>query len=149
MVSKILVPTDGSKTAQKAAAYAIDLAKRLKASVVVLSVIDKRLLIGQTVPAARTALHVLEPIDEYLRDAAAGYAGDIKRLCGNKGVRAKIVIMTGHPVEDIVKEAERSKANLIIMGSHGKSALAAAVLGSVTYGVIHKDTKIPVLIVKR
>ncbi len=149
MVSKILVPTDGSKTAQKAAAYAIDLAKRLKASVVVLSVIDKRLLIGQTVPAAGTTLHVIEPVDEYLRDAATGYAGEIKRLCHNKGVPAKIVIMTGHPVEDIVKEAERSKVNLIIMGSHGKSALAAAVLGSVTYGVIHKDTKIPVLIVKR
>ena len=58
-------------------------------------------------------------------------------------------ITAGHPVEDIVKEASRAKANLIIMGSHGKSALAAAVLGSVTYGVIHKETKIPVLIVRR
>jgi len=34
------------------------------------------------------------------------------------------------------------------MGSHGKSAVKAMVLGSVTYGVIHKDTKIPVLLVK-
>jgi nucleotide-binding universal stress UspA family protein len=48
-----------------------------------------------------------------------------------------------------MKEAERSKVNLIIMGSHGRSALAAAVLGSVTYGVIHKDTKIPVLVVRQ
>jgi nucleotide-binding universal stress UspA family protein len=35
------------------------------------------------------------------------------------------------------------------MGSHGQSALVAAALGSVTYGVIHKDTAIPVLVVRR
>jgi nucleotide-binding universal stress UspA family protein len=35
------------------------------------------------------------------------------------------------------------------MGSHGRSALAAAFLGSVTYGIIHKETKIPVLVVRR
>jgi len=35
------------------------------------------------------------------------------------------------------------------MGSHGRSALGAALLGSVAYGVIHKDTKIPILVVKR
>jgi hypothetical protein len=33
------------------------------------------------------------------------------------------------------------------MGSHGQSALAAAALGSVSYGVIHKDTHIPILLV--
>ena len=48
-----------------------------------------------------------------------------------------------------MKEAERSKVSLIIMGSYGRSALAAMVLGSVTYGVIHKDTKIPIMVVKR
>ncbi len=52
-------------------------------------------------------------------------------------------------MEEIVNEAIKTKADLIVMGSHGKSALRAAVLGSVTYGVMHKDTKIPVLIVKR
>jgi nucleotide-binding universal stress UspA family protein len=48
-----------------------------------------------------------------------------------------------------VKEAKNSKVNLIVIGSHGRSALAAAVLGSVTHGVIHKETKVPVLIVRR
>jgi nucleotide-binding universal stress UspA family protein len=149
MISKILVPTDGSKAAQKAAIYAVDLAKQLKASVIVLSVIDKRSFMGQTVPARTAARHVIEPIDDYLREAAEGYAGEIKRLCDKNGVQSKIVITAGHPVEDIVKEAARAKANLIIMGSHGKSALAVAILGSVTYGVMHKETKIPVLIVRR
>ena len=149
MISKLLVPTDGSKAAQKAARYAVALAKQLKASVIVLSVIDNRSLVAQTVPAEGTARHVIEPIEDYLREAAEGYAREIKKICDKEGVRSKIVITTGHPVEDIAREAEKSKGTLIVMGSHGKSALSAAFLGSVTYGVIHKDTKIPVLVVRR
>jgi len=149
MTLRILVPTDGSKTAQKAARFAVDLAKRLHASIIVLSVIDKHSLISQTVPARSTPMHVAESVEDYLREAAEEYNGEIRKLCEKKGVRSKTVITTGHPVEDIVKEAERSKASLIVMGSHGESALAAAVLGSVTYGVIHKDTKIPILVVRR
>ena len=148
MISKILVPTDGSKAAQKAAKYAVDLAKQLKASVIVLSVVDKRIFMGQTIPAGKTSRHVIEPIEDYLREAAEGYAGEIKKLCDKNGVQAKTVITEGHPVEGILKEAERSKVGLIVMGSHGKSAITAAVLGSVAYGVIHKDTKIPVMVVK-
>jgi len=149
MISKILIPTDGSEAAQKAAMYAVDLAKQLKASIIVLSIIDKRSFIGQTVQAKEATMNVIEPLEDYLREAAEGYVGEIIELCNKNGVSSKTVITSGHPVEVIVKEAERAKADLIIIGSHGKSALAAAVLGSVTYGLIHKDTKIPVLIVRR
>ena len=148
MISKILVPSDGSKSAQRAAGYAVDLAKQLKASIIALSVIDMRSLIAQTVPALETARHTIEPIEDYLREAAEGYAGEIKKLCDKSGVASKISIKMGHPVEEIVKEAKRSKANLIVMGSHGRSALSATVLGSVSYGVIHNDASIPILIVK-
>jgi nucleotide-binding universal stress UspA family protein len=148
MISKILVPSDGSKKAQRAAEYAVDLAKHLKASIIVLSVIDTRSFTAQTVPALETARHTIEPIEDYLREAAEGYAGEIKKLCDKSGVASKISIKMGHPVEEIVKEAKRSKANLIVMGSHGRSALSATVLGSVSYGVIHKDTSIPILIMK-
>lgn len=149
MISKILVPTDGSKTAQKAGIYAVGLAKQLHASIIVMSVIDKRLLISRTVSVGQSLPGVAESIDDYLREAAERYAGEIKKLCGKKGVQSRTVIKQGHPVEEIVKEAEKSKAGLIVMGSHGESALAAATLGSVTYGVIHKDTTIPVLVVRR
>jgi nucleotide-binding universal stress UspA family protein len=149
MISKILVPTDGSNAAQMAAAYAVDLAKQVKAMVIVLSIIDKRSFMGQTVPARKAARHVTEPIEDYLREAAEGYAAAIAKLCDKNGIQSKTVIAAGHPVEGIVKEAAKAKADLIIMGSHGKSAMAAAVLGSVAYGVIHKDAKIPVLIVRR
>ena len=62
MISNILVPTDGSKTAQKAARYAIDLAKQLKCSITVLSIIDSRSLMAQTIPAQENARHIIEPI---------------------------------------------------------------------------------------
>ena len=148
MISNILVPTDGSETAQSAARYAVDLAKQLDASIVALSVLDQRSLIAQTIPAPETARHALEPVEDYLREAAEAYAGQIKTLCDKDGVAVKISIKMGHPVEEILKEAKRSKADLIIMGSHGKSALSATVLGSVSYGVIHNDTTVPVLIVR-
>jgi nucleotide-binding universal stress UspA family protein len=148
MISKILVPSDGSKTAKKAAAYAVDLAKQLKASIIILSVIDQRSLIAQTVSAAETPRHTIEPIGDYLKEAAEGYAGEIKKLCDKNGIEAKVSIKTGHPVEEIIKEAKRSKADLIVMGSHGRSALSATVLGSVSYGVIHHDKSIHILIVR-
>ncbi len=149
MISKILVPTDGSKTAQKAAKYAIDLTKQLSASMIVMSVIDKRSLISQTVPASATDMHVIESIEDYLTQTAKTYAGQITEQCDKKDIPSQVVIATGHPVEQIVRCAEKLKADLIVMGSHGRSALGAAILGSVAYGVTHKDTKIPVLIVRR
>jgi nucleotide-binding universal stress UspA family protein len=149
MISTILVPTDGSATAQKAGAYAVDLAKQLHASILVISVIDKRFLISRTVPVEQSFQGEAESMDDYLREAAQSYAGKIKELCDKEGILSTTMIKSGHPVEEIVKTAEKLNADLIIMGSHGQSALAAATLGSVTYGVIHKDTHIPILLVKR
>ena len=80
MISNILVPTDGSEAAQKAASYAIDLAKQLKCSIIVLSVIDNRSLMVQTMPASENARHIIEPIENYLREAAEEYAGEIKKI---------------------------------------------------------------------
>jgi nucleotide-binding universal stress UspA family protein len=148
MISNILVPTDGSEAAQKAARYAIDLAKQLNCSVIVLSVIDNRSLMTQTISAQENPRHLIEPVEEYLREAAEEYARGLKEICDENDVRSKIIIKTGHPAEEIAKEAESSNADLIIMGSHGRSALAAALLGSVTYSIIHKETKIPVLVIK-
>jgi nucleotide-binding universal stress UspA family protein len=149
MISNILVPTDGSEAAQKAARYAIDLAKQLKCAIIVLSVIDNRSLMAQTISAQENVRHIMEPMEDYLREAADEYAREIKEICDENGVRSKILVTSGHPAEEITKEAESSNADLIVMGSHGRSALIAAFLGSVAYSIIHKETKIPVLIVKR
>ena len=149
MITNILVPTDGSEAAQKAAMYAVDLAKQLKCSIIVLSVIDNRSLVAQTIPARENTRQITEPVEDYLREAAEDYARKIKDICDENGVRSKILIASGHPAEEIAKEAESSNADLIVMGSHGRSALTAAFLGSVAYSIIHQETKIPVLVVRR
>lgn len=149
MISKILVPTDGSKTAQKAARYAVNLAKQLKASIIVLSVIDLSSPIGWASSDAFSTPGMLESIEMSLQEAAKKHSKSVAKLCDKDGIQSKTILTTGHPVDDIVNEAKRSKADLIVMGSHGRSALAASVLGSVAYGVMHRDTKIPVLVVRR
>jgi nucleotide-binding universal stress UspA family protein len=149
MISNILVPIDGSKMSHKAAKYAVELAKQTDASLTLLSVIDKRFVVEQSVSAFASPTHLKESIEDYLKQSAQSSTDEIEKICKRNRIQYKSVIRTGHPVEEIVKEATKSKVDLIVMGSHGKSALRAAVLGSVTYGVIHKDTKIPLLIVRR
>jgi len=149
MFSRILMPTDGSETAQKAAEDAIELARRLHSSVVILSVIDLRFHISQTVPSAAAAGTVRESIEDYLRESAEVYAEEIRKQCDKYGIESKVIVTAGHPVEEIIKEAGKSESTLVVMGSHGRSVLAAAVLGSVTYGVINKGTKTPVLVIRK
>jgi len=149
MISKILVPTDGSKPARKSVEYAAGLAKQTGAAITLLTVIDNSFFITQTIPAAATPVRIREPIEDYLKVAAESYIEDAERLCGKKGIEYQKIIRSGHPVEEIIKEAKKSKVDLIVIGSHGRSALKAAVLGSVTFGVINKETKIPVLVVRK
>ncbi len=149
MISKILVPTDGSKTAQKAARYAVELARQLKASIIVLCVFDWNSFMGRASSDTFVTARELESMKSSLKEAAKKHGEAVKKRCDKFGIKSKNIVTAGHPVEAIVKEAERTKADLIVMGSHGRSALAAAVLGSVAYGVIHRDIKTPVLVVKR
>ena len=52
MITKILVPIDGSKASHKAAKYAVELAKQTGAFLTLLSVIDKRFIVEQAVSAS-------------------------------------------------------------------------------------------------
>jgi nucleotide-binding universal stress UspA family protein len=149
MIKKILVATDGSKTANKSLEYAVELAKQTGAMITLVSVIDKGIPITRPIPAVATPTHLIEPIEDYLRQVAEVYIGEAENLCKKNGIQSNKVIRAGHPVEEIIKEAKKSKVDLIVMGSHGRTAIKAAVLGSVTFGVIHKDTKIPVLVVRK
>lgn len=149
MISKIMVATDGSDTAWKAVKYSVDLAKQIKAEILLISVIDKSALIAQSIPAEIAPTHVMAPIEDYLRQAAEAYIDKAEKLCSKNGIKVERIIKLGQPVDDIIKEAKKSKADIIVLGSHGKGTFESAVLGSVTYGVIHKSTKIPVLVIRK
>ncbi len=147
MISRILIPTDGTKASKKALNYAIGLSKQTDASITILSVVDKVDFISQSVPADAALTHLRTPIEDYLGQLAEAYLADAEKNCKKKGIKPETVIRSGHPVEEIIKEAGRSKSNLIIIGSHGKGSLESAVLGSVTYGLLHNNTKYPVLVI--
>ncbi len=151
MIKKILVATDGSKTAGKAVTYAVSLAKQLDrdTSITLLGVVDVFNLIVQGMSTARTPAKIMIETRELLKQATSEYLAVAAAECRKRSVRARKVIRTGHAVEEIVKEAVKEKADLIVLGSHGRSALRAAVLGSVAYGVIHKGTNIPVLVIRK
>lgn len=150
MISNILVATDGSEVASKAVEFAIGLAKQLGKGVILLSVVDKGLLVSPSVPEGVTPTRIEEPTEDFLRQAAETCLEESEKLCRTNGVQSKKVIRAGDPAQEIIREAEKSKADLIVMGSHGKSALSAALLGSVTSGVIYdKHTRIPALVVRR
>jgi len=148
MITKILLPTDGSKTAQKAALFAVDLAKQLKASISALCVIDKRMFTAKSIPASKATRQAPETVEDYLNEAAQKYVESIKKLCDEEHVEYHVTIKMGYPVDEIIKEAKRVKAGMIVMGSRGRSALSATVMGSVSYGVLHHAQSIPVLVVK-
>ena len=85
MISKILAATDGSETALKASRYAVHLAKQLGASITILGVIDNRSLPSyHTVPPEATAIHITEPVEDFLREAANRDVARVKKLCEKK-----------------------------------------------------------------
>jgi nucleotide-binding universal stress UspA family protein len=149
MIRKIVVATDGSNVARKAVAYAGELARQLGASLTLLSVVDAGSFVGLGVAPEVSPRGIQESTEDLLRNATQAYLDEALSDSRLGEVNVSKTIRSGHPVEEIVKGAEAENADLLILGSHGRSALKAAVLGSVAYGVLHKDTAIPVLIVRR
>lgn len=149
MIQKILVATDNSEPAKKAVAYAIDLARTLKAELLAATIIDlPSVTERQFVPGESSPTHLIEPFEEYMKQMAGEFMDEIERSCREKGVAFKRVVLSGHPAEAIVQAAKDAGVDLIVLGSHGRGALGAVLLGSVTLGVIHRDVHIPVLILK-
>ncbi len=148
MIKKILVAVDGSELSRKAAEFAIGLAGQTKAEIVLLNVIDTTSLVPRPIPESSTPLHIIEPMEDYLREAATGFMGDIAGICSRKQIAVEQIIKTGNTVDEILETARLTKSDMIVIGSRGHGALKSAVLGSVAYGVIHYVHDIPVLVVR-
>ena len=149
MVKQILVATDNSEISQRAVAYAVDLAAALQSALTAIHVIDLPFVAErQSVPGSASPTHLTEPIEDYLRQAAEGLMNDLAASCRKHGIQFKSLIKMGHPVEKIIETAHSINADMIILGSHGRGALGATLLGSVALGIIHQNIHIAVLIVK-
>lgn len=144
-MKRILVPTDGSSRAERAAEYAIGMAKEGGASLVILYVLD------EASPAFAFEIESgitpdVRELSDSLKKTAQTFVDKLKEQADTAGVGAETRVITGHPAEEIVAEVGRAGADHIVMGSHGRRAFAAAVIGSVTLNVIH-GSRVPVTVV--
>jgi nucleotide-binding universal stress UspA family protein len=144
MFKKILVPTDGSDIALKAADTAVQLAKSQGAEVVGVYVIDPFPYIGIGDASAAG-------LQAYLAEAknAAGQALDaLGKACAAAGVPfVGDTIERNVVYEGVLETAKAEACDLIVMASHGRQGVKALILGSVAQKVL-THASVPVLIVK-
>jgi ubiquinone biosynthesis protein len=114
-VRLVLVATDRSETAERAVRFAVEMAQRYEAELLVL-----RVLVGDGVPRAQA----LEDIEAYV----AGLDGERKRSA---------VVNADDPAEGIVEAARREKADVVVVGSVGMSGRREFLLRNVPNRVSH------------
>jgi nucleotide-binding universal stress UspA family protein len=144
MFNHILVPVDGSSTAQLAVNKAIGLARAFGSRVTAIFVIDPYPFTGVGTDFAYGQA-------EYLSAATAEGNAAIKAaktMFEEASVSVNTSVIEAHAAwRGVVEAAESVQADLIVMGSHGRSGLEKLVLGSVTQAVL-SHTRLPVLVVR-
>jgi nucleotide-binding universal stress UspA family protein len=134
----ILHPTDFSPGSAAAFAYACDLARDYDARLIVLHAF------GPVVPMGDEGIVVSNNVDD-LRVCARNQLDAIRPP--NPTVRLEPVVRDGASTQAILDAAREFKADLIVMGTHGRTGLRRVVLGSVTEEVL-REAPCPVLTVK-
>lgn len=140
MFKKILLATDGSTHADRAALKAVELVKDLEQATVTLfhvrSKVDRNSLIQSNFN-----------VTSLLREEAHKAIIKTELLFKREGVPFELAVEIGDPAEEIVSKAEREGYDLIIVGCRGLNKLKELVIGSVSNKVAH-DAKCPVMIIK-
>ena len=144
MFHHILVPIDGSETSMQAVSKASGLALAFGSRITLVHVVDNYPFIGV---GADYMLGQNEYITAAIDSANAALARGVAALAA-EGLHSDQRVIEGHVVhEGIVDTATIVGADLIVMGSHGRTGLEKLLLGSVTQRVL-QDAKVPVLVVK-
>jgi len=144
MYKKILVPVDGSNTASRGLQEAIGLAKDQDAVLRVIHVVDQAVL-AQTPGVMMAAGDVLERLEE----SGAAVLKRAVALAARAGVKADTVLlrsMAGRIADGVIREAQRWRADLIVMGTHGRRGISRMLLGSDAETVVRSAT-VPVMLV--
>lgn len=137
MYDTILVPTDGSEAATAALDHAADLAAAHDADIHLLYVTESPAI--APTPTAGSVLDELERHGEEIVDEAA------ERLSG--GGRVHTAVASGSPHRAILDYAKSNDIDLVVMGTHGRTGLSHALLGSVAERVVRLSS-VPVLTVR-
>jgi nucleotide-binding universal stress UspA family protein len=141
---KILHPTDFSECAAYAQATAVDLAGKLGSEIVLLQVLVETPLYGESVLNMPKVQSVYDAQRKWAEKTLEARVGDLRQ----RGIKASWRVQVGVPVEEIVRIAEEERMDMIVMGTHGRTGLNRALLGSVAERVI-RLAPCPVLTVRQ
>jgi nucleotide-binding universal stress UspA family protein len=144
MFTKMIVPVDGSKPSDAALALALRLAADQHASMLLVHVVETAKLAAAFEPYGGSGGEVAI---EAAYDAGRSMLREAAQAADRAGITNLSELVDGDCVKRIVAVAQSSKADLIVIGSHGRGGLARAVLGSVAEGVLRKAS-IPVLVTR-
>ncbi|MFY1110942.1 MAG: universal stress protein [Methanosarcinaceae archaeon] len=139
---KILIATDGSVGAKKAADTGIEIARMSGAKVHTAYVID--ISSYSSVPKDPRWEEAMYAQFRELGKEATSY---VEEKAKEAGIEVEAVLLEGHPAEEIVNFAERNEVDLVVMGSLGKSGIERFLIGSVSEKVV-RISKVPVLVVR-
>jgi len=142
LFERILIPIDGSQLSLEAAKHGVYISRKLESKVVFLYVIDVRMI--QTSSLTGTDPSILK---KRLRNVAERYLNEAAKLAEEENVAFQNQIREGLPAEDILKEIEEEKIDLVIMGSKGMSGAHRVIIGSTAEEVV-RWSPCPILIVK-
>lgn len=138
---RILVATDGSPSSTEAVAFGVELASEHEAELIFVHVVPTLDVVPTTGFGMSGAFpHEPSEHDHVMLEEAAAVASQHRVL-------STTAMLRGDTVDEIVAYADSHDVDLIVVGSRGHGAIAGALLGSVSRGVLG-ESKRPVLIVR-
>jgi nucleotide-binding universal stress UspA family protein len=145
MYGRILVPVDGSKTSLKGLKEALRIARACGAKLCLVHVVDQSLALRDSAFAFGTE-HILGMLksggEKALQSALA--------LAAKQGVRAEHVLVEsnkGRVADVVVAQARKWRADLLVLGTHGRRGISHLLLGSDAELVV-RLSPVPVLLVR-
>lgn len=146
MFKRILVPMDGSRTSDLGLEEAIKLAKDQRARLCLLHIVDESVLTQYVYADAATVDTLLESLLESGRKVLDKAEAKVRR----QRIRSQSVLIEsilGNVADVIVQQAKKWRAQLIVIGTHGRRGVSRMVMGSAAEGVV-RTTPVPVLLVR-
>ena len=149
MIKKILVAIDGSKSSDKALEFALDLAQKYVAQVVLINVFDTSSFLYLTSPSLiSTPIIPTEQIEERRILHSNMLSKALKKARNsNKDLKISKKLVKGRPADRIIEVAKEDGFDLIVIGSRGFGVIKEVFLGSVSHRVADRAS-CPVLIVR-
>ena len=145
-IKKILYATDLSKNSAYAFYYALGMAEKNNARIVLLHVVEPLPTFGtgfkdfMDMIGHERKKEAIQEVERRRKAITQFVTSDFRKLVSN------IIVRMGYPMEEILKVADEERCDVIILGSHGKGVLTQTLLGSVSMAVLHRTRK-PVFII--